>query len=117
MNIQSELEFKFAHFLINNAVESAFCLGENWQFLYVNDATCRMTEYHREELLTMSLQGVDIDFALHNWAEISLQDSCTLKTRYRAKGGRTFLVEMSLTFLEEQGRRFACVFVQEKIMK
>ena len=64
MAIQSELEFKFAHFLINNTVEAAFCLGEDWQFLYVNDATCRITEYSREELLTMKLQDVDIDFSI-----------------------------------------------------
>ncbi|MEJ1934645.1 scytonemin biosynthesis sensor histidine kinase [Nostoc sp. NIES-2111] len=114
MTIQSKLEFKFAHFLINNIVESAFCLGEGWQFLYVNDATCRMTEYSREELLTMSLPDVDIDFSLRNWSEIQLQDSCTFKTRYRAKSGRSFLVETSLTFIEEQGKKFSCAFVREK---
>ncbi|BAY39421.1 two-component sensor histidine kinase [Nostoc sp. NIES-2111] len=114
MTTQSKLEFKFAHFLINNIVESAFCLGEGWQFLYVNDATCRMTEYSREELLTMSLPDVDIDFSLRNWSEIQLQDSCTFKTRYRAKSGRSFLVETSLTFIEEQGKKFSCAFVREK---
>jgi PAS domain S-box-containing protein len=114
MTIQSELEFKFAHFLINNTVEAAFCLGDKWQFLYVNDATCRMTEYSREDLLAMSLSDVDIDFSLRNWAEIQLQDSCTFKTRYRAKSGRTFLVEISLTSIEDQGKRFNCAFVREK---
>ncbi|BCL36489.1 scytonemin biosynthesis sensor histidine kinase [Nostoc sp. MS1] len=114
MTIQSKLEFKFAHFLINNIVETAFCLGEDWQFLYVNDAACRMTEYSREELLTMNLQDLDIDFSLRNWAEIQSQDSYTFKTRYRAKSGRSLLVETSLTFIEEQGRKFSCAFVQEK---
>lgn len=114
MNIQSELNFKFAHFLINNAVEASFCLGDNWQFLYVNDATCRMTEYSREQLLSMNLQSIDIDFNLHNWVEIKLQDYYTFKTRYRAKNGRIFLVEMSLNFIEDQGRKFSCAFVREK---
>lgn len=114
MTIQSELDFKFAHFLINNTVEAAFCLGQNWQFLYVNDATCRLTEYSREELLTMNLSDVDIDFSLRDWTELQLQDSGIFKTRYRAKNGRIFLVEISLTFIEDQGKRFSCAFVREK---
>jgi len=114
MNIQSELEFKFAHYLINNAVEASFCLGDNWQFLYVNDATCRMTEYSREQLLSMNLQDIDVDFALHDWEEIRQKNNYTFKTRYRSQSGRIFLVEMSLTFLEDQERRFSCVFVREK---
>ncbi|MBU7583833.1 MAG: PAS domain-containing sensor histidine kinase [Nostoc sp. TH1S01] len=114
MALQSELEFKLAHFLINNSVDAAFCLGANWQFIYVNDATCRLTEYSREELLSMALYDIDLDFALHNWAEKKLQNTVTLKTRYRAKGGRVFLVEISLNFLEEQGRKFSCAFVRDK---
>ncbi|GBE91874.1 scytonemin biosynthesis sensor histidine kinase [Nostoc cycadae] len=114
MALQSELEFKLAHFLINNSVDAAFCLGSNWQFIYVNDATCKMTEYSRQELLSMTLQDIDLDFSLHNWSEKKLQNTVTLKTRYRAKGGRIFLVEISISFLEEQGRKFSCAFVRDK---
>ncbi len=52
-NLQPEINLKFAYFLINQAVNAAFCVGENEQFIYVNDATCQMTEYSREELLSM----------------------------------------------------------------
>ncbi|MBD2440525.1 scytonemin biosynthesis sensor histidine kinase [Nostoc sp. FACHB-110] len=114
MALQSELESKFAHFLINNAVDAYFCLGDNWQFLYVNDATCQMTGYSRKELLSMRLQDIDLDFALHNWSELLSQQSVTFKTRYRAKKGRIFLVEISLKVLEDKGRRFSCAFVREK---
>lgn len=114
MTIQSELDFKFAHFLINNTVEAAFCLGEDWQFLYVNDATCRLTEYSREELLTMRLLDVDIDFSVRDWNKIQSQSSLIFKTRYRTKKGRTFLAELSLTFIEDQGKKISCAFVREK---
>ncbi|WP_244944966.1 PAS domain S-box protein [Nostoc sphaeroides] len=88
--LQPQVEMKFAHFLINHAVDAAFCLGENAQFLYVNDATCRMTEYSREELLSMRLHNIDVDFSLHNWSDISSQNSLTFKSRYRTKRGRIF---------------------------
>ncbi|MEJ6483129.1 scytonemin biosynthesis sensor histidine kinase [Nostoc punctiforme UO1] len=112
-SLQPEIEMKFAHFLINQAVDAAFCLGENAQFLYVNDATCRMTEYSREELLSMRLQDIDIDFSLHNWSNINSEGSLILKSRYRTKGGRIFLVEISISYVKQQDIEFGCAFVRE----
>ncbi|MEA5625627.1 scytonemin biosynthesis sensor histidine kinase [Nostoc sp. UHCC 0251] len=111
--LQPEVEMKFAHFLINHAVDAAFCLGENAQFLYVNDATCRMTEYSREELLSMRLHDIDIDFSLHNWSDIGSQGSLTFKSRYRTKGGRIFLVEISINYVKQQDMEFGCAFARE----
>lgn len=119
--LQPELELGFGHFLINQCVDAAFCLGANAEFIYVNDATCRMMEYSREELLTMTLHDVDIDFPLHNWSEqwrvlakLGLHKPLTFKSRYRTKGGRVFLVEISVTHVEYRGREFGCAFVREK---
>lgn len=112
--LQPEIEMKFAHFLINHAVDAAFCLGANAQFLYVNDATCLMTEYSREELLSMRLHDIDVDFSLHNWSDISSQGSLTFKSRYRTKGGRIFLVEISMNYVKHQDMEFGCAFAREK---
>ncbi|MEH2158339.1 scytonemin biosynthesis sensor histidine kinase [Nostoc sp.] len=112
--LQPEIEMKFADFLINHAVDAAFCLGANAQFLYVNDATCLMTEYSREELLSMRLHDIDIDFSLHNWSDISSRGSLTFKSRYQTKGGRIFLVEISMNYVKHQDMEFSCAFVREK---
>lgn len=115
-------DLKFAHFLINQATDAAFCLGADAQFLYVNDATCRMSGYSREELLSMKLYHLDIDFLLHNWSEqwrhlttspITSPNFLTFKSRYRTKKGRIFLVEISITYVKEQGMEFGCAFVRE----
>lgn len=112
--LQPEVETKFAHFLINQAVDAAFCLGTNAQFLYVNDATCLMTGYSREELLSMRLHDIDVDFSLHNWSDIGSQGSLTFKSRYRTKGGQIFLVEISISYVKHQDIEFGCAFVREK---
>ncbi|MEH1943323.1 MAG: scytonemin biosynthesis sensor histidine kinase [Nostoc sp.] len=111
--LQPEVQMKFAHFLINNAVDAAFCLGANAQFLYVNDATCLMTEYSREELLSMRLHDIDVDFSLHNWSDISSQGSLTFKSRYKTKRGRIFLVEISISYVKQQDMEFGCAFARE----
>ncbi|MBW4557640.1 MAG: PAS domain-containing sensor histidine kinase [Trichormus sp. ATA11-4-KO1] len=112
--LQPEIDLKFAHFLINQAVDAAFCLGDNEQFLYVNDATCQMTEYSHEELLSLRLHDIDIDFSLHNWSDIKSQDFSTFKSRYRAKGGRIFLVEISIIYVENKGKNLGCAVVRDR---
>ncbi|HYW21674.1 MAG TPA: PAS domain-containing sensor histidine kinase [Nodularia sp. (in: cyanobacteria)] len=112
--VQPEIDLKFAYFLINQSVNVAFCLGENGQFIYVNDATCQMTEYSREELLSMTLDEIDIDFFLHNWSDIKSQNASTFKSRYRAKGGRILLVEISIMFIENKSKNFGCAVVRDK---
>jgi PAS domain S-box-containing protein len=116
----SELELQtdeesFAQVLINQAVEPAFCLGANGQFIYVNDATCRMSEYSREELLSMTVDEIDVDFSPEVWSELwqLKSDSLTFESRYRAKTNQILKVEVTLSYVN-QGKEFICAFAREK---
>ncbi|ARV62689.1 PAS domain-containing sensor histidine kinase [Nostocales cyanobacterium HT-58-2] len=115
--LQPEEELKLAQFLINQLADAAFYVGANAQIIYVNDAICRMTEYSREELLSMTLTDMDIDISPHNWSEkwvtLKQQGSLTFKSRYRTKAGRIFLVQMSVTYVEHQAKEFGCVFARD----
>ncbi|MDB9446524.1 sensor histidine kinase [Anabaena sp. CS-542/02] len=64
INIQAQIDLKFAYFLIDQAVEPAFYLGENYQFIFVNNGICKMTEYSSEELLSMRLYHLGTERSL-----------------------------------------------------
>lgn len=112
--LQTESE-SFAQVLINRAVEPAFCLAANGQFIYVNDATCRMSEYDREELLSMTVDEIDIDFSPQLWSEVwqLKSDSLTFESRYRTKTNQILKVEVTLSYVN-QGKEFICAFAREK---
>ena len=111
-NIQAEIDLKFAYFLIDQAVEPAFCLGENYQFIFVNDAICKMTGYSREELLSMRLYHLDIDFDIHRLSKIKSEDYFTFKSRYRNKQERILTVETSIIYMKNKGHTFVCAVVR-----
>lgn len=116
--LQPETELKFADFLINQAMDAAFCLGAKGQFFYVNDATCRLSEYSREELLSTTLHDIDVNFSLHKWSKkwqyLTAKGSLTFESRYRTKKGRILLLEITIIYLQHQGREFGCAFAREK---
>ncbi|MBW4668936.1 MAG: PAS domain S-box protein [Cyanomargarita calcarea GSE-NOS-MK-12-04C] len=111
-------ELQFAKLLINQTTDAAFCIGENAEFLYINDATCNMTGYSREELLFMTLHDIDIELLTHIWLEqwgiIKSQGSLNCKSRYQTKNGRVFIVDVTITYVEYQGVKFGCGFARRK---
>lgn len=111
-------ELQLAHLLINQVADAAFCVQESSQFVYVNDATCRMTEYSREELLGMRLQDVDVDFSKEVWSEqwrsLKSKGSVSFKSRYRTKKGQMFLMGITLTYIEHQGKQIACAIASDR---
>ncbi len=113
--LQSE-ELEFAQFLVNNIADAAFCIGADAQFLYVNDATCSMSEYSREELLSMKLQDIDVDWrknGLEQWRSLKRCGSLDYKCYYEKKGGWNSPVEVKIKYVEYQGTELGCAFVRD----
>jgi PAS domain S-box-containing protein len=111
-NIQEEIDLKLAYFLVDKSLEPAFCLGEYQQFIYVNDAICRMTEYSREELLSMRIYDLDIDFDIHSLLGIESEYYSSFKSRYLTKRKGIFIVETSIIYLERKGIKFGCAVLR-----
>ncbi len=116
LRLEPEQELKFAQLLINHAVDAAFCVNENSQFLYVNDITCRLSEYSREELLLMSWQDLDQDFSaeawLQKWRSLKQRGSLTFASGIRTKSGLIFPVNITITYVENQGGEIGCAFAR-----
>ncbi|WP_071187305.1 PAS domain-containing sensor histidine kinase [Trichormus sp. NMC-1] len=114
---QSEAKLIFADSLLNQSVDCAFCLGENAQFLYINDTLCQQTDYSREELLSMSLSDLDVDFSLHDWSKqwqwLKSLKRISFKFRYRTKRGQISSTEIHLTYIKTPDKEFSCAFLRE----
>ena len=113
-NLLEEEPF-FSRYLINQLPNAVFCLAPDGRFLYLNDAAYRQLEYSRQELLSMKLSDIDLDFSQKTWSEqwqsLRQQNSLVVKSRYRTKSGKLLPVELTFTYVKDRDRDFSCVFV------
>lgn len=115
--LELQEELKLAQVLINHAKNAAFCLEENAEFIYVNNATCSLFGYSRSEMLSMTLQQVNVNWEQHKWLLqwelLKQQGSLSFKSCYRNKAGKVFPVEISFVMEELQGKLICCGYASE----
>lgn len=107
----------FFKYLVERFPDAVFCLGSDACFLYLNDAACRQLEYSRQELLSMRLADIDLDFSqetwLKQWQYLKQQNSLVVESRHRTRSGKFLPVELTLTYVEDRDRDFSCVVVRK----
>ena len=109
-------ESLFYRYLVNRLPNAVFCLREDGRFLSFNDAACRLLEYSRQDLLSMGLSDIDIDFSqktwLEQWQSLKQQKNFVVKSRYRTRSGKLLSVEVTLAYVKEGDGDFSCVYVR-----
>ncbi len=81
------------------------------RFSYVNEAFCRMLGYSRAEILEMNIRDVDVVMQETHLqkagASIREAGAALLETRHRRKDGEVIDVEVSLSWSDASGGRYA----------
>ncbi len=114
---EAEASLALRSFALDNVREAAFLIDEHARFHYVNEASCRILAYPREELLAMDVWDIDPDFPKERWPDhwraLKAQRSLTFEGRHRAKDGRLFPVEISANYSEYGGKAYNLALVRD----
>ncbi|GAB4363695.1 MAG: hypothetical protein Kow00128_04680 [Deltaproteobacteria bacterium] len=114
---RTEETLRLIRFTVDRALDAAYWVDREGRFLYVNDTTCATLGYSREELLSMWIGDINPDFSgdvwRRHWEEVRRRRSFLLETRHRAKDGRIVPVEVSVNYLEFDGKEFNCAFARD----
>ncbi|MEA3420394.1 MAG: PAS domain S-box protein [Acidobacteriota bacterium] len=114
---EEEKKLKMAQFSVDRAETGIFFMGKDACFFYVNDMACRSLGYSREELLNMTVHDIDPDFPEEvwpgHWKDIKQRGSFSFESHHRTKEGVVFPVEVTVNYLEFEGKGYNCVYVSD----
>lgn len=115
--LEAERRLRFTQFAMDHAVDGVLWADDSRQFMYANDAACRSLGYSREELLGLRIA----DIAPHHDPErfqrrldaIKQGGAATYESVHRRKDGTEFPVEVSVTYLEHEGKDYTCGIIRD----
>lgn len=107
---------KLTKYAMDTMRESVYLVDENARFGYVNDETCHSLGYSREELLTMSIGDISLDWPNERWPEhwelIQKRQTVTLEVRHKRKDGTIFPEEIIANYIEYKGVSYSIVLAR-----
>ncbi|MEO0932582.1 MAG: PAS domain S-box protein, partial [Cyanobacteria bacterium J06641_2] len=114
IRLELQEELKVTRLLINHSKDAVFCVEENAQFIYVNDATCSLVGYSRQEMLALKLPEIDTGWEsskwLKQWKLLQKKGSINFETCYRNKAGEEFRVKITFILERLDNKQVCCVY-------
>ncbi len=112
-----ESSLRFSQFIFEKATIAIFILGENGEFLNVNEEVCRYLGYSREELSHMTVFDVDTVFTAEGWgafmADLRSHGVKTIETWNRHKNGKVFPVQVIDNIMTFEDQEYHVAFLQD----
>ena len=106
---ESEVRYRTT---LQTIMDSFWMVDTDGKIFDVNEVYCRMSGYTRDELLSMHISDLDAIEESAETAErikrIIANGSEIFETCHRRKDGSVFDVEVSTTYLDENGGKFIC---------
>jgi len=104
-----EDDLRKTQFTVDHSADSMFWLTAEGKIVYANEEACRRRGYTREEMLSLTIFDVNVDFAADpgsfEMMSKRLRESgrFTSEFRHRTRDGEVFPVEVSLNRFEFEG--------------
>src|SRR5436309_5343646 len=115
--LEAEEALRFTQLLLDRAGEGAFWTDPEGRFFYVNEAACAMLGYSREELLALkvadTLPPEAGNLFQERAAKVRAGGPLTFEVVHVRKGGERLPAEVTLSYLEFQGRECYCAFARD----
>jgi PAS domain S-box-containing protein len=114
---QAEQSIALMNFALDKVGEAAFLIDENARFRYVNEESCRILGYGRDELLALSVADIDPDFPLErwhdHWNDLKTHRSLIFESCHRTRDGRIFPSEINASYFEYNGQGYNLALVRD----
>ena len=112
-----ETELRVREFSVERTAISAFWIGRDGRFLFVNERACKSLGYSRDELLSKTIHDIDPNFTPDQWARhwesLKEHGSLNFETSHRTKDGGVIPMDVTTNHLEFDGKEYNCTFARD----
>lgn len=113
----AESEARLSAFGLERVNAEFFLIDGKANILRVNQATCDILGYSREELAGMTVHDINPEFSAEvwpaHWEELRERKCMRFESRQLHKDGHTFPVEIEINYLEFEGEEYNFAFVRD----
>lgn len=113
----AEQKFELINFGLKNITDAIYWVTTDGTFWEVNDTACTMLGYTREELLSMGVPDIDLNFPPSAWQahldELRNEKHLCLETVHTGKDGRKIPVEVTVNYFAYNGMEYNCAIVRD----
>lgn len=110
-----ENELQLTKFLKDRAADAVFWVKPNAKIIYVNNAACNLLGYSREELLSMNIQDLNLEFLLEVWSKhsknIQLKGFQHFESICWTNKGQSLSLEITITYIEYETKEYSCISI------
>jgi PAS domain S-box-containing protein len=114
---EEERRLRLTQFALDHAGIGVLWADDREQLIYVNETAQRLLGYSYQELLALGLADLlpdrepsDLD---PDPGPLKAKNAATYESIYRRKDGIDYPVEVSLTYLEHDGREYTCATIRD----
>ncbi|WP_321470069.1 histidine kinase dimerization/phosphoacceptor domain -containing protein [Halarcobacter sp.] len=104
-------------FALDHSVDAIHWFTLDGKYIYVNEATCKMDGYSKEEFEELYLEDIDPNFtretAITCMKDIEKTPNWRLESIHKRKDGSTYPVEVSGHAFTYNGKKYICAFARD----
>lgn len=110
-------ELQFSKFLMERLTDPVFWISSNARIIYVNQAACNFVGDSYEELLSMTIHDVILDFSLEVWPNcwktIKQQGSLYFESIHQTQEDQCLTVEITASYMQYESREYGCILIRD----
>ena len=112
-----ERALRLTQFSVDQAVETILWLDPSGRIFNVNESACRMLEYSRQDLMTMTVHDIDPNFPVGRWVDhwnyLKQQGALTFEAKFWSRAGRILETDVTVKYLQHEGKEYGCMILRD----
>ena len=114
---KAEKALRLMKFSLDHSSEMLYWIDPDGNIVDVNDTTCTILGYSREEIVSIRVDDIDPNISIEDyhkiWQDLKWSGSSKVQTFHHTKDGKRIPVGVTFNYIQFGGKEYNCVFARD----